>query len=94
MFWMKKNASGSRRLLSSINTYATRKGDLKIYLLIDEYDNFTNTILSTYGTDLYRKATHGEGYIRRFFNVIKAATTEWALPSTAYSSRSKPGDNG
>ena len=61
--------------LSSINTYATRKGDLKIYLLIDEYDNFTNTILSTYGTDLYRKATHGEGYIRRFFNVIKAATT-------------------
>ena len=61
--------------LSSINTYATRKGDLKIYLLIDEYDNFTNTILSTYGTDLYWKATHGEGYIRRFFNVIKAATT-------------------
>jgi hypothetical protein len=62
-------------LLSAINSYATLKGDIKIYLLIDEYDNFTNTILSTYGTDLYRKATHGEGYIRRFFNVIKAATT-------------------
>lgn len=62
-------------LLSAINSYATRKGGIKIYLLIDEYDNFTNTILSTYGTDHYRKATHGEGYIRRFFNVIKAATT-------------------
>ena len=61
--------------LSAINTYATRKGDIKIYLLIDEYDNFTNTILSTYGMDLYRKAMHGEGYIRRFFSVIKAATT-------------------
>jgi hypothetical protein len=61
--------------LSAINTYATRKGDIKIYLLIDEYDNFTNTILSTYGMNLYRKAMHGEGYIRRFFNVIKAATT-------------------
>ena len=50
--------------LSAINTYATRKEDIKIYLLIDEYDNFTNTILSTYGTDLYRKAMHGEGYTR------------------------------
>ena len=53
-------------LLSAINSYATLKGDIKIYLLIDEYDNFTNTILSTYGTDLYRKATHGEGYIRSY----------------------------
>ena len=50
--------------LSASNTYATRKGDIKIYLLIGEYDNFTNTILSTYGTDLYRKAMHGEGYTR------------------------------
>ena len=42
---------------------------------IQEYDNFTNTILSTYGTEFYRKATHGEGFIRGFFNVIKSATT-------------------
>lgn len=48
---------------------------LDLYLIIDEYDNFTNTILSTYGTDAYRKATHGEGFFRFFFNVIKAATT-------------------
>ena len=61
--------------LSAINAYATRKGNINIYLLIDEYDNFTNTILSTYGTEFYRKATHGEGFIRGFFNVIKAATT-------------------
>lgn len=61
--------------LSAINSYAGRKGNLPIYLLIDEYDNFTNTILSTYGTEFYRKATHGEGFIRGFFNVIKAATT-------------------
>ena len=36
---------------------------------------FTNTILSTYGTEYYQKATHGEGFVRGFFNVIKAATT-------------------
>lgn len=60
--------------LSAINSYASRKGNLPIYLLIDEYDNFTNTILSTYGTEYYQKATHGEGFVRGFFNVIKAAT--------------------
>ena len=43
--------------LSAINSYATRKKNIRIYLLIDEYDNFTNTILSTYGTEFYRKAT-------------------------------------
>lgn len=60
--------------LSHINTQAgTMK--LNLYLIIDEYDNFTNTILSTYGTTAYQKATHGEGFFRFFFNVIKAATT-------------------
>mgnify|MGYP000019441355 FL=1 len=61
--------------MSAVNYYATRKKNIRIYLLIDEYDNFTNTILSTYGTEFYRKATHGEGFIRGFFNVIKSATT-------------------
>lgn len=61
--------------LSAISSYASRKGNIRIYLLIDEYDNFTNTILSTYGTEFYRKVTHGEGFIRGFFNVIKATTT-------------------
>ena len=42
--------------LSAVNSYATRKKNIRIYLLIDEYDNFTNTILSTYGTEFYRKA--------------------------------------
>lgn len=32
--------------------------DLRLYLIIDEYDNFTNTILATYGIDTYAKATH------------------------------------
>ena len=60
--------------LSYINTKASFL-KLSLYLIIDEYDNFTNTILSTYGTEAYQKATHGEGFFRFFFNVIKAATT-------------------
>ena len=62
-------------LLGKIARYISDKNCPHIYLLIDEYDNFTNTLLSTYGTERYRKTTHGEGFIREFFNIIKAATT-------------------
>ena len=60
--------------LDYINSTASRLR-LRIYLLIDEYDNFTNTILSTFGKDEYRKATHGEGFFRYFFNVLKFLTS-------------------
>ena len=44
----------------------------KIYLFIDEYDNFTNMILSHEEHLMrYRNQTHGEGYLRQFFNTIK-----------------------
>lgn len=47
---------------------------LKIYLFIDEYDNFTNMILSNEKHLVrYPKQTHGEGYLRKFFNTIKGA---------------------
>ena len=46
----------------------------KIYLFIDEYDNFTNMILASKEHEKrYREQTHGEGYLRRFFNAIKGA---------------------
>ena len=46
----------------------------KIYLFIDEYDNFTNMILSSEEhLERYKGQTHGEGYLRRFFNTIKGA---------------------
>jgi uncharacterized protein YqfB (UPF0267 family) len=49
---------------------------LKIYLFIDEYDHFTNTILSDDEClKRYEDETHREGYFRKFFNVIKAETT-------------------
>ncbi len=51
----------------------TQKENLSIYLIIDEYDNFTNTILTTVGEDKYHKITHGEGFYRHFFNVFKSA---------------------
>ena len=51
------------------------KAGVKIYLFIDEYDHFTNHILSDAARiDEYRKETHGTGYLRTFFDTIKAGT--------------------
>lgn len=49
---------------------------LSIYLFIDEYDNFTNTLLSQHGEQSYAYITHGKGFFRLFFNKLKAGTTE------------------
>jgi hypothetical protein len=48
----------------------------KIYLFIDEYDHFTNAILTSDErlTD-YEDETHGEGYLRKFFNTVKSGTS-------------------
>ena len=52
------------------------KAGQQIYLFIDEYDHFTNKILAEpqYMTN-YRKQTHGEGYLRLFFDAVKSATS-------------------
>ena len=63
------------QMLSSLKEYVSRTNCPRIYLLIDEYDNFTNTILASYGQERYRKQMHGDGFIRSFFNTVKASTS-------------------
>ena len=52
-----------------------KQAGLSIYLIIDEYDNFTNVVLSRHGKDRYRDLTHGAGFFRFFFNKIKGVAT-------------------
>lgn len=54
--------------------YYAKEKQLKIYFIIDEYDNFTNTILATHGEQAYNDLTHGSGFFRYFFNLLKGAT--------------------
>ena len=50
------------------------KAGQKIYLFIDEYDHFTNQILANRQHETrYRSQTHGEGYLRKFFDTVKGA---------------------
>ena len=51
----------------------TTANDLRIpmYLIIDEYDNFTNVVLSEKGEKVYHQMTHAEGFYRDVFKKFK-----------------------
>ena len=43
-------------------------------MLIDEYDNFANTVLAQHGREAYHDFTHGGGFYRNFFVTLKGGT--------------------
>lgn len=45
--------------------------DLKLYLIVDEYDNFTNNVLNVKGQQAYHELTHGTGFYRDIFKLFK-----------------------
>ena len=51
-----------------------RRQSIPLYVLIDEYDNFANTVLAHRGAEAYESFTHGGGFYRNFFAVLKVAT--------------------
>ena len=50
-----------------------------LYVLIDEYDNFANTVLAHHGTEAYQALTHGGGFYRNFFATLKAGADAGGL---------------
>ena len=56
--------------------------DVKLYVLIDEYDNFTNTILAESGQAAYEALCHGKGFFKQFFTNLKDATSGTEAPVT------------
>lgn len=56
--------------LQWLEATARRLGHL-LYLIIDEYDNFTNVILSEQGKDVFRELTHASGFYREYFKQFK-----------------------
>ena len=51
-----------------------RREEIPLYVLIDEYDNFANTILAGEGPEAYHAFTRGGGFYRSFFAALKAGT--------------------
>ncbi|MDD6976275.1 MAG: AAA family ATPase, partial [Bacteroidales bacterium] len=64
----------------SINTYSgklklivdnAKKLQIPLYLIIDEYDNFTNVVLNEQGEEVYHAITHADGFYRDLFKKFK-----------------------
>ncbi|MDY3847436.1 MAG: AAA family ATPase, partial [Prevotella sp.] len=47
----------------------------KAYLIVDEYDNFTNNVLNKHGEAVYHAMTHAEGFYRELFKRFKPSFT-------------------
>ena len=49
---------------------------IPLYVLIDEYDNFANTVLAHHGEEAYQSFTHGGGFYRNFFATLKVGAEQ------------------
>ena len=67
-----KSAVNAGVKLAIIQSEAESKG-YPLYLIIDEYDNFTNTVLNEQGEDVYWAITHAEGFYRDIFKKFKGS---------------------
>lgn len=52
---------------------AVQRSPYRLYLLIDEYDNFANEVM-TASTTRYESLVHGEGVLRTIFKAVKDGT--------------------
>ena len=63
-------AKTAARKLNAIGIAAEKK-NLPLYLIVDEYDNFTNVVLNEQGEEVYTALTHASGFYRENFKVFK-----------------------
>ena len=57
-------------MLNRLNLAAHVAG-CPLYLIVDEYDNFTNNVLNVKGQQAYHDLTHGTGFYRDVFKLFK-----------------------
>ena len=50
-----------------------------VHIIIDEYDNFTNQLLTARQDRLYREITTGDSFLRTFYKVIKAGVGDGSV---------------
>lgn len=69
------------QMLGEIMDYVSSHNLPPLYILIDEYDNFTNQFLVEYKDSMYEDLTTGESFLRTFFKVIKSGIGEGTIRS-------------
>ena len=66
-------AAGDAGLKLNILSRKAQTLGYQLYLIIDEYDNFTNTVLNEQGEEVYHAITHAEGFYRDIFKKFKGS---------------------
>ena len=65
---LRSNDAGQK--LNLLNNMS-KKYSQPLYLIIDEYDNFTNVVLNEEGNEVYHAITHASGFYRDVFKKFK-----------------------
>lgn len=65
-----KEQSGTTNKLNFLDRKARSHG-ANLYLIVDEYDNFTNVVLNEQGNEVYHALTHAGGFYREIFKKFK-----------------------
>lgn len=69
-----KSAPTAVDKLNMIDTEA-KDANMQLYLIIDEYDNFTNVVLNEHGEKVYWALIHAKGFYREVFKMFKGMFT-------------------
>jgi hypothetical protein len=64
----------SLRSIWNVLFEAVKKSGHKIYLIIDEYDDFVNDIIAMDDDLFYKEITHASGFVRSFYKTVKIGT--------------------
>ncbi len=59
--------------------YLQVSGAPPVYVIIDEYDNFANQLITSHQDHLYREITKGDSFFRTFFKVLKQGRQTGAI---------------
>ena len=65
--------SVSRETKFKVVVDAAKANGFPLYLVVDEYDNFTNDLIRSAGNEPYKSITHGTGFYRRWFKTFKSS---------------------
>ncbi|MDR0940194.1 MAG: ATP-binding protein [Mediterranea sp.] len=74
-----RNTQVASKMLGEITSRILSRQLPPLYILIDEYDNFTNQLLTAYKDPLYEPLTTKDSFLRTFFKTIKGGLGEGSV---------------
>lgn len=74
-----KTSGNASKMLEEVLAHIRAYKLPKVYVLVDEYDNFTNQLLTAYNDPLYEDVTTQNSFLRTFFKVIKKGIGEGSI---------------